>query len=109
MPIKLNPFPSHKGYVGCQVDLLELESKIEIYYHELLITTITKSPQEYLPASQPINRKIAQNGQIRYKNHRFTIDYKLAGKKVEIQESAGGTVLLVYLDRILLKQFPLKA
>jgi hypothetical protein len=96
------------GYMGCNVDLLELEDRIEIYHQEKLICTHSRNPDSYLPSRKAILRKIAQNGTIQYKNHWHTIDYKLAGKKVELQESAEGTVLLVYLDRVLLKQIPLQ-
>jgi putative transposase len=96
------------GYMGCNVDLLELDDRIEIYHQEKLICTHSRNPDSYLPSKKGMYRSIAQNGTIQYKRKWHTIDYKLAGKKVEIQESTDGTVLLVYLDRILLKQIPLQ-
>lgn len=99
------PIPA--GYVGCGVDLLELDDRIEIYHNDTLICTHTRTPDIYLPGMKSIIRTIAQNGTIQYRKHWYNLNYKLSGKKVEIQESTDGAVLLVYLNRVLLKQFPL--
>lgn len=96
------------GYMGCNVDLLELDERIEIYHQEKLICTHSRNPDFYLPCKKVAIRSIAQNGTIQYKRKWHSIDYKLAGKKVEIQESTDGAVLLIYLDRVLLKQIPLQ-
>jgi transposase InsO family protein len=101
---KNNAIQLPEGYVGCQVDLLELEDRIEIYHNDGLVFTHLKSAESYFPADFPIIRTIAHCGTIKYKKHTITIDYKLAGKKVEIHESNGGSLLLIYLEKRLLKQ-----
>ena len=42
-----------------------------------------------------------------YKGKSYTIDYKLAGKTVEVQEINEGKNLLVYLNDVLLKTIDL--
>ena len=51
--------------------------------------------------------KITHAGVIMYKGTPYTIDYKLAGKTVEVQEINDGKNLLVYLDGVLLKTLDL--
>ena len=99
LPIAVPP-----GYAGCVVDLLELEDKIEVYHHECLVCTHLRSPAEYLPQRKRIFRIIAKNGTIQYKKRWITIDYKLAGKKVEVIVADGGKTVLIYLDKVLVKQ-----
>lgn len=48
-------------------------------------------------------RKITHNGTIKYKGKLYTIDYKLSGKTVEVQEINDGKNFLVYLNNVLLK------
>ncbi len=96
------------GFVGCRVQLLHLVDRFEIYHQDQLISTVLKSPDTYfLPKSQVI-RSIAQNGTVQYNKQWYSIDYKLRGKKVEIQESEDGRTLLVYLDKILIKRLSVK-
>jgi transposase InsO family protein len=91
------------GYVGLEVDIMEYETRIEIYYHENLL--ISHSFQiQILPEKERIfQRKVHGNGNIGYKGHVYTVDYKYAGKIVEIRESNGGHSLLVYFNDLLIK------
>ena len=91
------------GYVGCDVDVLPLEDRFEISHQGQLICTIMKTPEEYTSTKTPIIRTLAQNGVFHYKSHWYSVDYKLAGKKVEIQEGDEGRFLYVYLEKILIK------
>jgi len=96
------------GYMGSQVGLLDMGNSIEIFHQDQLIMTHTPTVNRYLPTNRPIYRKIAQNGTIQYQGHWISIDYKMAGKKVEVKENAERTVLLIYLDQVLIKQYKLK-
>ncbi len=96
------------GYAGCRLDLLELEDIIEVYYHEKIIVTYQKQPINIHPGGRRNIRTIAQSGTIQYLKNHYTIDYKLVGKKVEIKESADGKELLIYLNKILIKQLSRK-
>jgi len=96
------------GFVGCWVDLLHLEDRFEIYHQDQLLCTVLKSPETYFPSKVPIMRTIAQNGTVQYQKHWYSVDYKLRGKKVEIQASEDGRTLLVYLDTNLLKRLSVK-
>jgi putative transposase len=102
LPIAVPP-----GYAGCTVDLLELEDRVEVYHHEILVCTHRRSPAEYFPGRKHVFRTIAQNGTIQYKKRWITIDYKLAGKKIEVIEADGGKTVLIYLDKVLVKQISL--
>ncbi len=102
LPIAVPP-----GYAGCTVDLLELEDRVEVYHHEVLVCTHLRSPAEYLPGRRRTFRTIATNGTIQYKKRWITIDYKLAGKKIEVIEADGGKTILIYLDKVLVKQISL--
>jgi len=96
------------GYAGCRLDLLELEDMIEIYFHEDNVCSYQKQPLEIRPGGRKNIRTIAQSGTVRYRTQVYTVDYKLAGKKVEIKESADGQELLVYLNKVLIKRLSRK-
>ena len=92
------------GYSGTRVEIIEYEDKIEIYYRDHLIQTHSYN----IPIKQErIKRKITKSGTIMYKGKPYTIDYKLAGKTVEVQEINDGKNLLVYLNDVLLKTLDL--
>lgn len=92
------------GYSGTRVEIIEYEDKLEIYYRDHLIITH--------PYNVPIllkrkNRKITHSGTIAYLGKYYSIDYKLAGKTVEVQKINDGKNLLVYLNGVLLKTLDL--
>jgi Transposase and inactivated derivatives, IS30 family len=92
------------GYAGTKVEVIEYEDKIEIYYRERLIISHAYN----VPIVRERNkRKITRSGTIMYKGKPYTIDYKLAGKTVEVQEINEGKNLLVYLNDVLLKTLDL--
>lgn len=96
------------GYAGCGVALLETPNLIEIYYRDALVCSHQKQPVNIIINQRRHIRTIAQAGTIKYQKHCYTIDYKLAGKKVEIKEGVGGQELLIYLDSILIKRLSRK-
>jgi transposase InsO family protein len=101
---KAQKFKVPQGYVGTRVDVIEYEDKIELYYkNKLLITHSYEVPIQQTRKT----RKITHNGNISYKGTHYAIDYKLAGKTVEVQESNNGKTLLVYLNGLLLKELKL--
>ncbi len=97
-----------RGYAGCKVDLLETPEFIEVYQRDKLICTHQKQPLNIIKNQRREFRTIAQSGTIQYQKSHYTIDYKLARKKVEIKEAAGGQELLIYLDSILIKRLSRK-
>lgn len=95
---KAQSFDIPPGHMRAKVDVIEHEDKLEIYYdNKLLIMhpyrVVTKLKERTL-----ITRRIRKNGTISYKGKWYTIDYKLAGKTVEVQETDQGRNLLVYLN-----------
>jgi hypothetical protein len=105
---KGEPLAVPPGYAGCKVEVVELEAAIEIYHHDNLLVSHAVDPARFLPGRETTSRKVAKNGTIQYKREYFTIGYKLAGQVVEVREASAGTELLVYLDGVLVKKFPLK-
>ena len=91
------------GYSGAKIDVIEYEDKIEIYFKENLIITHPYGPIIKPEKIVQSKRKIRKNGTIAYKGKTYSIDYKLANKTVEVQETDGGRKLLVYLNGILIK------
>lgn len=92
------------GYAGTRVEVIEYDDKIEIYYRDCLIQTHSYN----VPIKQMrTKRKITKSGTIMYKGRPYTIDYKLAGKTVEVQEINDAKNLLVYLNDVLLKTLKL--
>jgi hypothetical protein len=84
--------------------VIEYEDKIELYYRDQLIITHSYN----VPINQKKKiRKITHNGTIKYKGNLYTIDYKLSGKTVEVQEINDGKNILVYLKGVLLKTLDL--
>jgi transposase InsO family protein len=96
------------GYVGCRIQLLHLDDRFEIYHQDQLISTVLKTSDTYSLPKSPIIRTIAQNGTVQYQKHWYSVDYKLRGKKVEIQANEDGRTLLVYLEKILIKRLSVK-
>lgn len=91
------------GHSGSKIDVIEYEDKIELYFKDNLIMT-----HPYGPIIKPENiikstRKVRKNGTIAYKGKSHSIDYKLADRTVEVQESDDGRKLLVYLNGVLIK------
>lgn len=92
------------GYSGTRVEVIEYENEIEIYYRDTLLIT---HPYNVPLKAKRKTRKISHNGTIGYLGNHYNIDYKLAGKTVEVQEINDGKNLLVYMDDILLKTLDL--
>ncbi|MHA1492055.1 MAG: DDE-type integrase/transposase/recombinase [Promethearchaeota archaeon] len=100
------------GHIHQRIDVIEFEKRVEFYSKEgQLITTHPYIIDiDKVLSSKPRKkhtRKISKNGYIRYKKRHFTIDYRLAGKTVEVKESNLGRALLVYLHGKLVKEFEL--
>jgi len=92
------------GYSGTRVEVIEYEDKIEIYYRENLLIT---HPYNIPTKVERKKRKITKSETIMYKGKPYTVDYKMAGKTVEVQEINKGKNLLVYLNGVLLKTLDL--
>ena len=101
---KSQKFHVPPGYSGTKIEVIEYEDKIEIYYRERLIISHPYNVPILLKRKK---RKIASNGNIMYLGKPYSIDYKLAGKTVEVQEINDGKNLLVYLNDVLLKTLDL--
>jgi len=97
---KSQKFDIPPGYSGSKINVIEHEDKIEIYFKEKLLIS---HPYKIFIKSKKETRRISKNGTIAYKKKHYTIDYKLAGKTVEVQEINLGQTLLVYLDGVLIK------
>ena len=101
---KSQKFHIPSGYSGTRVEVIEYEDKIELYYRDQLIITHSYN----VPINQKKKiRKITHNGTIKYKGKLYTIDYKLSGKTVEVQEINDGKNILVYMKGVLLKTLDL--
>lgn len=100
---KSQAFDVPPGYSGSKIDVLEYENKLELYSKDKLLIThpyqILITPKK----NAKKRRKITYSGQISYKGKFYTIDYKLAGKNVEVQETNLGRNLLVYHNNLLIK------
>ncbi|MHA1492259.1 MAG: DDE-type integrase/transposase/recombinase [Promethearchaeota archaeon] len=100
-------FSVPQGYSGSKIDVIEYEDKIEIYFKENLITTHPYDVSSTQKKTIKTNRKIRKNGTIAYNGKTYSIDYKLANKTVEVQETNNGRVLLVYFNGVLIRKLNL--
>ncbi|MEJ2248598.1 MAG: DDE-type integrase/transposase/recombinase, partial [Candidatus Lokiarchaeota archaeon] len=101
---KSQKFKVPSGYVGTRIEVIEYEEKLVLYYKENLLIT---HPYQVPIQRKRKTRKITHNGNISYSGKYYSIDYKLAGRTVEVQEINNGNDLLVYLDGVLLKTIEL--
>lgn len=104
---KTQKFEVPPGYVRAKVVVIEYEDKVKIYHEDRLLIT---HPYHVLekPKKEAIQiRRIRKNGVISYKGKEYSIDYKLAGKTVKVQENNQGRNLLVYLNGRLIKTIDL--
>ena len=97
---KSQKFMVPSGYSGSRIDIIEQEDKIELYFKDKLLIIH--------PYNVPLNlerkkRKVSKTGIIMYKGKPYYIDYKFAGKTVEVLEINKGKNLLVYLHGTLVK------
>lgn len=104
---KSQEFEIPPGYVRAKVDVIEYEEKLEIYYNDQLLIVHPYNVALFSKKSGYSTRRIRKNGTISYKGKSYNIDYKLGGKRVEVQESNNGRELLVYLDGILISKLKL--
>ena len=101
---KAQKFKVPPGFSGTKLDVIEYEDKIEIYHKEKLIVNHAYIVPIVIKRK---TRKITRAGVIMYKGKYYTIDYKMSGKTVEVQEINAGKNLLVYLNGVLLKTIDL--
>ncbi|MHA1671932.1 MAG: hypothetical protein ACTSV5_15380 [Promethearchaeota archaeon] len=97
---KSQKFMVPSGYFGSRIDIIEQEDKIELYFKDKLLIIH--------PYNVPLNtekktRKVGKSGIIMYKGKQHYIDYKFAGKTVEVLEIKEGKNLLLYLHGTLIK------
>jgi len=104
---KSQEFELPPGYVRANVDVIEYENKLEIYHNDRLLIIHPYNVAFCAETPNASTRRIRKNGTIAYKGTSYTIDYKLGGKSVEVQESNNGRELLVYLDGILITKLNL--
>ena len=97
------------GILECQklLNQWKHEYKLEIYHKNKLLITHPYQVLTNLKKKTLITRRIRKNGTISYKGKWYTIDYKLAGKTVEVQETNQGRDLLVYLNDKLIQTLTL--
>ncbi|MHA1232723.1 MAG: DDE-type integrase/transposase/recombinase [Candidatus Helarchaeota archaeon] len=95
-------FDVHLGYSRLYIDIIEHEEKIELYYKDKLLITHPYEVSIRPKKTEKNTRKIRKTGTISYKGKWYSIDYKLAGKTVEVQETNDGRTLLAYLKGVLL-------
>jgi len=93
------------GYVGCKVEILESDDKIEVYYRDSCLKTHALNKRAVEKESTKIIRKITVNGTFTYKNRYFYLNTEYSGKKVEIKEYNHGNRIAVYKDGILIIDF----
>ena len=97
------------GYMLTRVSVIEYDDKIEIFHKDQLLIThpyqVSLSPMRYKTES----RVVRKNGTLAYHGTSYTVDYKLAGKTVEVQEVNNGQTLLVHLAGKLIKTILLKS
>ena len=99
---KSQKFSVPPGYSGLRIDIIEHENTIDLYYKENSIFTHSYNVSLITKKIGEITRKINPSGQISYKGKSYSIDYKFAGKTVEVQETDDGRKLLVYLNGVLI-------
>ncbi|MBD3214899.1 MAG: DDE-type integrase/transposase/recombinase [Candidatus Lokiarchaeota archaeon] len=104
---KSQEFSIPPGYVRAKVDVIEYEDKLEIFHKDRLLVIHPYNVPLFSKKSLIGTRRIRKNGTISYRGKSYSIDYKLARKMVEIQESNGGRELLVYLDKIMIANLKL--
>jgi len=97
---KSQKFMIPQGYTGLKIDVIEYDDKIEIYHRDKLLIT---HAYHVLPNLERQKRKLNSSGVMMFKKKPYYIDYKLAGKTVEVSEVNQGKKLLVCLHGTLLK------
>ena len=93
------------GYSGMRVDLIEFDENLDIYYLDQKLCTHNLPDFGLHLINKKEIRKINHSGSISYKGKQYSVDYKLEGKKVEVQESNDGSTILIYFQNQLVKQY----
>ncbi|MFX0095291.1 MAG: DDE-type integrase/transposase/recombinase [Candidatus Hodarchaeota archaeon] len=100
---KAQHFDVPPGYVHSRVEVIEFDDRLEIYWKNQCLATHPYEPVFRESSLQPVQRKIKPNGEISYQGQRYSIDYKQAGRTVEVQEINLDKEFLVYLNGILIR------
>ncbi|MHA2002334.1 MAG: DDE-type integrase/transposase/recombinase [Promethearchaeota archaeon] len=100
---KGSQFQIPPGYAGLRVELRIFENILEVYYKQQCLTKLNVKPPILL-LKKVISRRIAGNGTIGYEGKHYTISYKMAGKQVEVKQSADGSELLIYCQGQLIQR-----
>lgn len=101
---KGHQFDVPSGYSGLRINLIEFDGTLEIYYHDQKLCAHPLPDFGQIIINKKEFRKISKAGVIKYKGSGYSIDYKLAGKKVEVRELNEGSILLIYFQNQLIKQ-----
>ena len=96
------------GYSGLKIDVFHYQDRIELYSQNKLLITHPLAPLSSKMKKKRTSRKIAKNGTIGYGGIHYSVNYKLRGETVNIQESNSGELLLIYLNDKLIKSIQLK-
>ena len=102
---KAKNFTLPPGYMGCKVEILESDDRIEIYFRDKCLKTYTFRKKTIQKNSKEIIRKVAGNGTFKYKNKYFCLNTEYSGKIVEIKEYNNGSRISVYHNGILIIDF----
>lgn len=96
-----------EGYMGCQVDILEASDQIEIYYHDACLNRY-HLPQDLIGiVKRTDERRVGRTGKISYHGRYFLLGSAHAGKRALIKETQTGTKIAVYIENLLVKEFPI--
>jgi hypothetical protein len=95
------------GYAGLKVDLVLTGDQIEIYYKNTLLVSHPYDPDLIQERKKIFVRKINSTGSISWKGKKYTIDYKLRGKIVEIIQTQTENKLEIYYNTIKIKNIEL--
>ena len=91
-------------YFGLWINLIKFNEILDIYYHDQKLCAHPLPDFGQIIISKKEFWKINKVGIIKHKGNGYSIDYKLAGKKVEVQELNEGSILLIYFQNQLFKQ-----
>jgi len=97
------------GYAGKIVDIVDFSGKLQVFYNDTFVIEhqISKTPsiEEIISTSKRI---VSQSGSIKYNNQYFYLGYKLKGKTAFLKVNEEEELILVYIDNVLVKTFPLE-
>ena len=96
------------GHAGCKVEVLESDCRFEVYHDDDCLAIHEVDLELIDIKAKKFKRKVARNGNIKYKRNEYYVGPILSGRDVFVREIDQGLKIAVYHEGKLVEEFDKK-